>query len=81
MSALCRRVDASVHAISAALSQAKHPAAFMSRTNHGSERYYPAVEKQATAMTQAVRKMGVIISLPAFYADSRSEVSCIHAGH
>ena len=32
------------------------PVAFMSRTLHASERHHPAVEKEATAIIEAVRK-------------------------
>ena len=48
--------DASDMAISATLNQAGRPVAFMSRTLHGSERRYPAVEKEATAIVEAIRK-------------------------
>ena len=48
--------DASDVAISATLNQAGRPVAFMSRTLHGSERRYPAVEKEATAIVEAIRK-------------------------
>ena len=48
--------DASDNAIAAVLSQGGRPAAFMSRTlSHGDKRY-PAVEKEATAVIEAVRK-------------------------
>ena len=43
-------------AISATLNQAGRPVAFMSQTLHGSERCYPAVEKEATAIVEAIRK-------------------------
>ena len=43
-------------AISATLNQAGRPVAFMSRTLHGSERRYPAVEKEATVIVEAIRK-------------------------
>ena len=43
-------------AISATLNQAGRPVAFMSRTLHGSERRYPTVEKEATAIVEAIRK-------------------------
>ena len=48
--------DASDVAISATLNQAGRPVAFMSRTLHGSERRYPAVEKEATAIVEAIPK-------------------------
>ena len=43
-------------AISATLNQAGRPVAFMSRTLHGNKRRYPAVEKEATAIVEAIRK-------------------------
>ena len=48
--------DASEVAVSATLNQGGRPVAFMSRTFHASERHYPAVEKEATAIIEAVRK-------------------------
>ena len=48
--------DASDVAISAVLNQGGRPVAFMSRTLQGSELHYPAVEKEATAIIEAVRK-------------------------
>ena len=48
--------DASGTTISATLNQSGRPAAFMSRTLSGNELYYPAVEKEATAIIEAVRK-------------------------
>ena len=48
--------DASDFAIAAILSQNNRPVAFMSRTLSRSEQHYPAVEKEATAIIEAVRK-------------------------
>ena len=48
--------DASDVAISATLNQAGRPVAFMSRSLSGHELHYPAVEKEATAVIEAVRK-------------------------
>lgn len=48
--------DASEVAISAVLNQGGRPVAFMFRTLQGSELHYPAVEKEATAIIEAVRK-------------------------
>ena len=48
--------DASDIAVSATLNQGGRPVAFMSRTLRGSERHYPAFEKEATAVIEAVRK-------------------------
>ncbi|XP_068211794.1 uncharacterized protein [Palaemon carinicauda] len=48
--------DASEVAVSAVLNQGGRPVAFMSRTLQGSELHYPAVEKEATAIIEAVRK-------------------------
>ena len=48
--------DASDTTISATLNQGGRPVDFMSRTLQGSELHYPAVEKKATAIIQALRK-------------------------
>ena len=48
--------DASDVAVSATLNQNQRPVAFMSRSLQGSELLYPAVEKEATAIIEAVRK-------------------------
>ncbi|PFX19708.1 Retrovirus-related Pol polyprotein from transposon 17.6 [Stylophora pistillata] len=48
--------DASETALSATLNQGGRPVAFMSRTLQGSELHYPAVEKEAMAIIEAVRK-------------------------
>ena len=48
--------DASEVALWATLNQGGLPVAFMSRTLQGSEPHYPAVEKGAMAIVEAVRK-------------------------
>ena len=48
--------DASEVAVSATLNQGGRPVAFMSRTLQGSEIHYAAVEKEAMAIIEAVRK-------------------------
>ena len=48
--------DASDVAVSATLNQNGRPVAFMSRTLQGSELHYPAMEKEATSIIEAVRK-------------------------
>ena len=48
--------DASDYVIAAVLSQNGRPVAFMSRMLSGSETRYPAVEKKATSVIEAVRK-------------------------
>ena len=48
--------DASAIAIAATLNQDGRPVAFMSRSFNKSELLYPAVEKEATAIIEAVRK-------------------------
>ena len=48
--------DASDFAIAAVLSQNNRPVAFMSQTLTSSEQHHPAVEKEATAIIEAVRK-------------------------
>ena len=54
--------DASEVAISATLNQGGRPVAFMSRTLQSSELRYPAVEKEATAIIEAVRKWSHFLS-------------------
>ena len=48
--------DASDTTISATLNQRGRPVAFMSRTLQGSDLHCPAVEKEATAIIEALRK-------------------------
>ena len=48
--------DASDYAIAAILSQSERPVAFMSRMLTACERKYPTIEKEATAIIEAVRK-------------------------
>ena len=48
--------DASETTLSATLNQGGRPVAFMSRTLQSSEMHYPPVEKEATAIIEAVRK-------------------------
>ena len=48
--------DASAIAIAATLNQEGRPVAFMSRSFNRSELLYPAVEKEATAIIEAIRK-------------------------
>ena len=48
--------DASEIALSATLNQGGRPVAFMSRTLQSSELHYPAVEKEAMAITGAIHK-------------------------
>ena len=66
--------DASDIAISATLNQGGRPVAFMSRTLQGSERHYPAFEKEATAIIEAVRKWLHLLSRNTFtlVTDQRS---------
>ena len=56
------------------LNQGGRPAAFMSRIFQGSERHYPAFEKEATAIIQAVRKWSHLLSRNTFtlVTDQRS---------
>ena len=56
------KCDASDVAISATLNQGGRPVAFMSRTLNGCELHYPAVEKEATAIIEAVRKWTYFLS-------------------
>lgn len=53
--------DASDRAIGAILSQRGRPVAFMSRTLSKSEIKYPAVEKEALAIIESVRKWGYLL--------------------
>ena len=48
--------DASDVAISASLNQNGRPVAFMSKTLSKIEKWYPAVEKEALAIIESVRK-------------------------
>ena len=66
--------DASDVAISATLNQNGRPVAFMSQTFQGSEVHYPAVEKEATAIVEAVRKWSHLLSRQHFtlITDQRS---------
>ncbi|XP_046863329.1 uncharacterized protein LOC124457082 [Xenia sp. Carnegie-2017] len=48
--------DASETALSATINQGGRPVAFMSKTLQGSQLHYPAVEKEAMAIIEAVRK-------------------------
>ena len=48
--------DASNHAIAATLNQSGRPVAFFSRTLSGSEQRHSAIEKEAYAMVEALRK-------------------------
>ena len=58
--------DASEVTISASLNQNGRPVAFMSKTLSGSERGYPAVEKEALAIIEAVRKWHHFLSRQTF---------------
>ena len=66
--------DASDVAISASLNQDGRPVAFMSRTLSKSERWYPAVEKEALSIVEAVRKWNHLLSRQSFtlITDQRS---------
>ena len=66
--------DASEVAISATLNQGGRPIAFISRSFQGSELHYPAVEKEATAIIEAVRKWNHFLSRQHFtlVTDQRS---------
>ena len=56
------KFDTSDVAVLATLNQRGRPVAFMSRTLHGSELYYLAAEKEATAIIEAVRKWTHLLS-------------------
>ena len=66
--------DASDIAVSATLNQGGRPVAFMSRTLQGSELHYPAIEKEATAVIEAIRKWSHLLSRQTFtlITDQRS---------
>ena len=66
--------DPSDIAISATINQKSRPVAFMSKTLHGNELHYPAVEKEATAIIDAVRKWTYFLSRQHFtlVTDQRS---------
>ena len=48
--------DASDHAIAAILSQNGRPVAYFSRRLNAGEKKYPAIEKDATAIIESIRK-------------------------
>ena len=58
--------DASDKAISATLNQNGRPVAFMSRSLQGAELAYPAVEKEATSIIEAVRKWNHLLMRKCF---------------
>ena len=66
--------DASDIAVSATLNQSGRPVAFMSRSLSGSELAYPAVEKEATAIIEAVRRWSHLLMRQSFtlVTDQRS---------
>ena len=66
--------DASDIAISATLNQGGRPVAFMSRTLQGGEVRYPAIEKEATAIIEAIRKWSHLLLRQTFtlITDQRS---------
>ena len=66
--------DASEVAICAALNQNGRPVAFMSRTLQGGELHYPAIEKEATAIIEAIRKWSHLLLRQTFtlVTDQRS---------
>ena len=59
--------DASDYAIAAILSQKGRPVAFMSRTLNSCERNYPAIEKEAMAVVEALRKWSHFLKGCSFY--------------
>ena len=66
--------DASDHAIAGILSQNGRPVAYFSRQLNAAERNYPAVEKEATACVEAIRKWSCFLRGKHFslYTDQRS---------
>jgi len=66
--------DASKVAVSATLNQNGRPVAFMSRSLQGNELHYPAVEKEASAIIEAVHKWNHFLSRKHFIlvTDQRS---------
>lgn len=66
--------DASDIAVAATLNQNGRPVAFLSRTLSPSEMHYPAIEKEATAIIEAVRKWSHLLSRKPFtlITDQRS---------
>ena len=53
--------DASDYAVAAVLSQGGRPVAFLSRTLSKPEKSYPAIEKEAAAILEEVRKWGYLL--------------------
>ena len=66
--------DASDSAISATLNRGGRPVAFFSRTLQGSELHHPAVEKEATAIIELIRKWAHLLNRQTFaiITDQRS---------
>ena len=66
--------DASDSAISVTLNQGGRPVAFFSGTLQGSELHYPAVEKEATAIIESIRKWAHLLNWQTFtiITDQRS---------
>ena len=54
--------DASDDSIAATLNQQGRPVAFMSRRLSKSEKHYPAVEKEATAIIESVRRWSYLLA-------------------
>ena len=66
--------DASEVAVCATLNQGGRPVAFMSRTLQGGDLHYPAIEKEATAIIEAIRKWSHLLLRQTFtlVTDQRS---------
>ena len=66
--------DASDSAISATLNQGERPVTFFSHSLQGSELQYPAVEKEATAIIESIRKWAHLLTRQTFtiITDQRS---------
>ena len=75
--------DASDVAVSATLNQNDRPVAFMSRSLSGSELAYPAIEKEATAIIESVRKWEHLLMRQHFFlvTDQRSVAFMLNTRH
>ena len=73
--------DASDVAISAILNQGGRPVAFRFRILQGSELHYPAIEKEATAIIEAIRRWHHFLSRSTFtlVTDQRSVVFMLYS--
>ena len=75
--------DASDFALAGVLNQEGRPVAFFSRTLHGSERKWPAVEKEACAIIESIRNWRHLLTGRSFklVTDQKSVSFMFHKNH